>query len=53
MAAAHHRLTEIYESRGAPEAYRGSFFDGPHKFDLAMQRQAFAWLAKNLGGEGG
>lgn len=44
MAAAHERLSEIYLEQGAPSAYRGSFFDGPHKFDLVMQDQAFAWL---------
>ncbi len=48
MAAAHRRLTEIYAGQDAAGAYHGSFFDGPHKFDLEMQNQAFAWLADHL-----
>ncbi len=49
MAAAHERLTEIYAGEGAPSAYVGAFFDGPHKFDVEMQDQASAWLADRLG----
>ncbi len=48
MAAADDRLTQIYASQNAPNAYQGAFFDGPHKFDLAMQEQAFKWLADHL-----
>lgn len=38
--AAHERISARY----AGGAYTGQFFDGPHKFDLAMQEAAFAWL---------
>jgi dienelactone hydrolase len=38
-----------YERAGAPEAYRGAFFDGPHRFDREMQEQAFAWFREKLG----
>lgn len=48
MEAAHDRLAEHYRSAGAPEAYDGRFYDGPHKFDLPMQNDAFAWLAHNM-----
>lgn len=48
MKAADERLTRHYESVGHPEAYTGEFYGGPHKFDLDMQRSAFAWLKARL-----
>jgi dienelactone hydrolase len=48
MAAAHERLTRHFRTAGAPEAYTGQFYPGPHKFDLEMQAAAFAWLRKWL-----
>lgn len=39
--AAHRRISEQYTG-GA--SYTGQFYDGPHKFDKAMQEAAFAWL---------
>jgi hypothetical protein len=48
MQAAHERLTAHYQSVGQPAAYTGEFYPGPHKFDLEMQRSAFAWLKKWL-----
>ena len=41
-------LTEVYKKAGAPDRYRTSFYDGPHKFDRAMQKEAFAWFDKWL-----
>ncbi len=41
-------LTEVYKKAGAPERYRASFYDGPHKFDRAMQKEAFAWFDRWL-----
>jgi dienelactone hydrolase len=49
MQAAHERLSAHYASVGQPAAYTGEFYDGPHKFDLEMQRSAFAWLRAHLG----
>jgi hypothetical protein len=46
--AAHERITAHYADAGAPDAYTGRFYDGPHKFDQAMQRDAFAWLTTKL-----
>lgn len=46
--AAHERITAHYADAGAPDAYTGRFYDGPHKFDQAMQRDAFAWLTAQL-----
>lgn len=48
MQQAHARLAGHYEAAGAPDAYEGRFYDGPHKFDLEMQADAFAWLARHL-----
>ena len=49
MRAAHARLAAHYAAAGAADAYSGAFYPGPHKFDLAMQAAAFAWLARRLG----
>ncbi len=38
MSAAHNRLTTRYRQAGAPDAYVGEFYEGPHKFDIAMQQ---------------
>jgi dienelactone hydrolase len=51
MKGAHERLKEHYAYAGAPDAYAGEFYPGPHKFDLEMQRSAFAWLKARLGAE--
>jgi dienelactone hydrolase len=48
MQAADQRLAARYAQAGAPEAYVGEFYDGPHKFDCAMQRSAFAHLERWL-----
>jgi dienelactone hydrolase len=48
MQAADQRLRAHYASVGAPAAYTGQFYPGPHKFDLEMQAAAFAWFEKNL-----
>jgi dienelactone hydrolase len=49
MQEADARIAAEYASVGARGAYTGRFYDGPHKFDLAMQEDAFAWLAAHLG----
>jgi dienelactone hydrolase len=41
-------LQEIYAKTGAPDRYRASFYPGPHKFDLAMQAEAFDWFDRWL-----
>jgi hypothetical protein len=38
----------VYKKVGASERYRASFYDGPHKFDREMQREAFAWFDRWL-----
>jgi dienelactone hydrolase len=46
--AAHRRLTTHYRSAGGAGKYVGRFYPGPHKFDIPMQEDAFAWLDKQL-----
>lgn len=41
-------LKEVYEKAEAPANYKCSFYPGPHKFDRAMQRDAFDWFDKWL-----
>ena len=48
MKAADAHLAKQYESGGAPTAYRGEFYPGPHRFDAEMQEAAFLWLVANL-----
>lgn len=43
-------LGQIFAKAGAAEHYRGSFYPGPHKFDLAMQAEAFEWFDRWLKG---
>jgi dienelactone hydrolase len=46
--SAHERITAHYGETDCPNAYRGLFYDGPHKFDVAMQNDAFTWLGSHL-----
>jgi dienelactone hydrolase len=48
MQFAHARIAAHYERTGQPTRYVGRFYDGPHKFDKEMQKDAFAWLAQIL-----
>ena len=48
MERADRILTNVYKKAGASDHYRTSFYDGPHKFDRAMQKEAFAWFDKWL-----
>jgi hypothetical protein len=49
MRAADERLKGLFAGVGQPGRYTGQFYPGPHKFDLAMQRAAFAWLKAQFG----
>jgi dienelactone hydrolase len=44
MQAADRILGEVYLKAGAPDQYRCKFYPGPHKFDVEMQEDAFAWV---------
>jgi hypothetical protein len=37
-------LQEIFDKAGATDRYRCTFYPGPHKFDRAMQVEAFDWF---------
>lgn len=41
-------LRAVYAKAGAAEHYHCSFYPGPHKFDLGMQSEAFAWFERWL-----
>jgi len=48
MERADRILSEVYKKAGATDGYRTSFYDGPHKFDREMQKEAFAWFDRWL-----
>lgn len=48
MERADRILTEVYQKAGATDRYRATFYDGPHKFDREMQKEAFAWFDRWL-----
>jgi dienelactone hydrolase len=48
MERADETLAQVYAKAEAPERYRCHFYDGPHKFDLEMQADAFAWFDRWL-----
>jgi len=41
-------LQQVFTKAGAPEKYKGNFYDGEHKFDVAMQEDAFSWFDRWL-----
>lgn len=41
-------LAEVYAKAGASDHYKCHFYPGPHKFDLPMQDEAFAWFGRWL-----
>ncbi len=49
MRAADARIAGCYRSVGAPDAYRGEFHPGGHRFDVPMQQNAISWLRERLG----
>lgn len=48
MERADRMLAAVYKKAGAPEKYRANFYNGPHKFDQEMQKDAFAWFDRWL-----
>lgn len=41
-------LKEVYAKAGVPDRYRGGFYEGDHKFDAVMQKDAFEWFDRWL-----
>jgi len=48
MRRADRMIAETYAKAGARAQYKCNFYPGPHKFDLQMQADAFAWYDKHL-----
>jgi len=48
MKSADNILREVFEKAEAGSKYKCSFYPGPHKFDAAMQKEAFDWFDKWL-----
>ena len=42
-------LRAVYDKAGAPGALRFSLHEGPHRFDVDMQEEAFSWFDRWLG----
>jgi dienelactone hydrolase len=42
------RLRDTFAKMGAADRYQGSFYPGPHKFDVPMQQEAFAFFKRSL-----
>jgi dienelactone hydrolase len=41
-------LREVYEKAGASDAFSFTLHEGPHKFDVPMQEEAFGWFDRWL-----
>ncbi len=37
-------LADVFKKAGAADRYKSGFYDGRHKFDRQMQKDAFAWF---------
>ncbi|MFN4145220.1 MAG: alpha/beta hydrolase family protein [Runella sp.] len=48
MQKADRILEQVYKKAHASDRYRCTFHEGPHKFDLAMQQEAFSWFDRWL-----
>jgi dienelactone hydrolase len=48
MRRADQILSEVFRKAGAADRYKCTFYPGPHKFDRAMQAEAFAWFERWL-----
>ena len=48
MKAADKILSDVYSKANASDKYKCSYYPGPHKFDKAMQVEAFNWFDKWL-----
>ena len=48
MEAAVRKIAAVFADQKRPERFQGKFYDVPHRFDAAMQEDAFRWLEKWL-----
>lgn len=42
------RIAELYQAADCADQFRGRFYDEPHRWTIAMQDDAFAWLDEKL-----
>jgi hypothetical protein len=43
---AHRYMAQGYEDLGVADRFRSILYDGPHEFNLPVQREAWAWLKR-------
>ena len=48
MRRADNMMSDVFAKANAKEAYKCSYYPGPHKFDRPMQREAFDWFDRWL-----
>ncbi|HVR72361.1 MAG TPA: alpha/beta hydrolase family protein [Vicinamibacteria bacterium] len=48
VQASFEKLAACYLKAGAPDNVKTRLYDAPHEFNLEMQAEAWAWLAKHL-----
>jgi dienelactone hydrolase len=48
MEASVEKIAAVYDKAGVKERFSGRFYDVPHRFDVAMQDEAFAWFDEQL-----
>lgn len=48
MKRAEEMLQQVYKKANAEDRFKCSYYSGPHKFDTAMQEEAFNWFDKWL-----
>lgn len=48
MKRAEEILKQVYKKANAEDRFKCSYYPGPHKFDAAMQQEAFNWFDKWL-----
>jgi dienelactone hydrolase len=48
MQSSVQRIAELYRAGGRPDQFLGHFYDEPHRWTIAMQDEAFAWLDEKL-----
>lgn len=42
------KIAAVYQRAGVKDRFTGRYYDGGHRFDVAMQNEAFAWLDHHL-----
>jgi dienelactone hydrolase len=48
VESAYAKISRVYEKAEAPSQFEGVWYEGPHEFNLEMQKKAFDWLDRAL-----